>query len=677
MANPNATVAAELTAWRRFPIGAEISPDHSVHARVWAPRRQSVAFVALNASGSVVSTTELEAEGAAYFSGTVPGASEGTLYKLRLDDSGEFPDPASRFQPLGPHGPSRVVDARRYSWRDAEWRGPALAGAVIYELHVGTFTREGTYAAASAHLGELADLGVSVLELMPLAEFPGRFGWGYDGVALFAPHHVYGEPDELRAFVDAAHARGVAVILDVVYNHLGPDGNYLKEFSNHYFHGATEWGEALNFDGQESAPVREYFTANARYWIEEFHFDGLRLDATQQIFDTSRPHILSDIATCAREAASGRATIIVAENEPQDPTLLRHTSVGGCALDALWNDDFHHSALVALTGRSEAYYSGYRGVAQEFISAAKYGFLYQGEWLRWQRGRRGSAALDIPPARFVNFVENHDQVANSAFGLRAHQLASPSGYRAMMALLLLLPQTPMLFQGQEFLASAPFLYFADHQGELAKLVARGRKEFLGQFAQLATPEMLSRLADPMSEATFDRCKLDWSERRDAGRAPALALVRDLIRLRRSDVTLRRQSLLDEANSRGTSARAIDGATLSEKAFALRYFGERIELDRLIAVNLGPRLRAEPLAEPLVAPPAEMLWRPLWSSEAPAYGGCGTPPVDSDDGGWVLPAESRIVLEPVPREDAPPAPHQATSEREARAQWKARHETTAR
>ncbi|HEY7234529.1 MAG TPA: malto-oligosyltrehalose trehalohydrolase [Gemmatimonadaceae bacterium] len=677
MANPNATVAAELSAWRRYPVGVEIAPDHSVHARVWAPRRQKVVFVHLTPSGSVDSTTDLDAEGTGYFSGTVPGATDGTLYKLRLDEIGEFPDPASRYQPLGPHGPSRIVDARRYSWGDADWRGPSLAGAVIYELHVGTFTAEGTYAAATTHLAELADIGVSVLELMPLAEFPGRFGWGYDGVALFAPHHAYGQPDDLRAFIDAAHRRGIAVLLDVVYNHLGPAGNYLKEFSNRYFHGSTEWGEALNFGGHESASVREYFVANAAYWIEEFHFDGLRLDATQQIFDTSRPHILSAIATRAREAASGRATIIVAENEPQDPTLLRHSAVGGCELDALWNDDFHHTALVALTGRSEAYLSGYRGVAQEFVSTAKYGFLYQGEWLRWQRGRRGGSAFDIPPARFVNFVENHDQVANSAFGRRAHQLASPSAYRAIMALLLLLPQTPMLFQGQEFLASAPFLYFADHAGELATRIARGRMEFLGQFAHLATAEIASLLADPMSEATFLRCKLDWSERHDESRAPALALVRDLIRLRRSDVTFRRQGVLDGANSPGMCARAIDGATLSEDAFVLRYFGEGFALDRLVAVNLGRRLQPEPLAEPLVAPPAKMLWRQLWSSESPVYGGCGTPSVDSDDGGWALPAESTIVLAPVPRDEAPPAPHQATSEREARAQWKARHETTAR
>jgi maltooligosyltrehalose trehalohydrolase len=514
--------------------------------------------------------------------------------------------------------------------------------------------------------------------MMPVAEFPGRFGWGYDGVSLFAPSHLYGTPDDLRAFVDAAHAHGIGVILDVVYNHLGPDGNYLKEFSKHYFKGNTEWGEALNFDGEHSAPVREFFTANAAYWAREFHFDGLRLDATQQIFDSSKPHILSEIVASVRSEAQGRSTLVVAENEPQDATLVRRRAAGGFELDALWNDDFHHAGIVALTGGDEAYYSGYRGAAQEFISTAKYGFLYQGEWYRWQHGRRGTPAFDIPPIQLINFIQNHDQIANSAFGVRLHRLASPSANRALTALLLLLPQTPMLFQGQEFLASSPFLYFADHNPDLASLVRHGRVEFLGQFAHIATPEVRARLDDPASEETFRRCKLNWAERREADHALAVALVRDLIRLRRMDGTLRRQGVHDSQNlDGGVLARAVDGAVIGERAFVLRYFGERRELDRVVAVNLGRRLQPEPLAEPLVAPPLGMLWRPMWSSEDPVYGGCGTPSVDSDDGGWALPAESTILLAAVPREGAPPAPHHATTEKEARAQWKARYETTAR
>lgn len=678
MGNPHATVAADLPAWRHFPVGAEIAADGTVHVRVWAPRRSTVSFVELADDSSQLATTELDAEGNGYFSGVIPTAKVGTLYKLRLDDSGEFPDPMSRFQPDGPHGPSQIIDARGYTWHDGGWRGPSLDDAVIYELHIGTFTPEGTYAAGSERLAALADVGITVIEVMPVAEFPGRFGWGYDGVGLFAPYHRYGTPDDLRAFIDQAHAHGIGVILDVVYNHLGPDGNYLKEFSEHYFKGTTEWGEALNFDGEGSPPVRELFTCNAAYWTEEFHFDGLRLDATQQIFDSSTTHIITEVTRAAREAADGRDTIVVAENEPQDATLVRHPSAGGYGLDALWNDDFHHSAIVALTGRDEAYYSGYRGTAQEFVAAAKYGFLYQGEWYQWQGGRRGRVAFDVPAQQFVQFIENHDQIANAAFGLRAHQLSSAAANRAMTALVLLLPQTPMLFQGQEFLASAPFFYFADHNRDLAAIVRRGRAEFLGQFAHVATPEIMARLADPSSEATFTSCKLDWSERDAASGAQHLALVRDLIRLRRMDATLRRQRARhgDDAEG-GVLARPIDGAVITENAFVLRYFGERRDLDRLVAVNLGRRLRAEPLAEPLVAPPPAMLWRPMWSSEDPVYGGAGTPPIDSDDGGWCLQAQSTVLLRPVPREGAAPAPRQALTEKEARAQWKARYETTPR
>jgi maltooligosyltrehalose trehalohydrolase len=678
MGNSHSTVAAEIPAWRQYAIGTEVASDGSVHARVWAPKHNRVTFVIVESRGETGAATELDPEGNGYFSGTVPGANAGMQYRLRLDDEREFPDPLSRFQPSGPHGPSQIVDARSYQWSDGGWRGPSLDGAVIYEMHIGTFTTEGTYASARKHLRHLADIGVSVIELMPVAEFPGRFGWGYDGVALFAPYHCYGSPDDLRAFVDDAHAHGIGVVLDVVYNHLGPDGNFLKEFSEHYFKGNTEWGEALNFDGEDSGPVREFFISNATYWVEDFHFDGLRLDATQQIFDTSTPHILADISRAVQDAAAGRSTLMIAENEPQNGTLVRSREAGGYNLDALWNDDFHHAAIVALTGRDEAYYSGYRGTPQEFVSAAKYGFLYQGEWYQWQAGRRGSPAFDIPPSQFVTFIQNHDQIANAAFGVRVHKLSSPSRYRAMTALLLLAPQTPMLFQGQEFLAETPFLYFADHNPELAALVRKGRAEFLGQFPHVAVPETTARLADPSADNSFKRCKLNWEEAQRHAGQQSIALVRDLIRIRRKDATLRRQGVQDAENrSNGLLARMIDGAVIGERAFAIRYFGERRDLDRLVVVNLGARLHAEPLAEPLVAPPPGMLWRQLWSSEDPVYGGCGTPSVDSDDGGWWLPADGTVLLTPVPREGVTPAPRQPSTEKEARAQWKARYETTAR
>ena len=330
-----------------------------------------------------------------YFSGLLP-ATPGALYRFRLDGKNAYPDPVSRFQPEGPHGPSQVVDPSRFVWTDQAWRRCGREGQIVYEMHIGTFTREGTWDAAIKELPALADLGVTVLEVMPVADFPGRFGWGYDGVYLFAPTRLYGTPDDLRRFVERGfHALGVGVILDVVYNHLGPDGCYLGEFAAAYFteRYKNEWGEALNFDGDDAEPVREYFSANAGYWIDEFHLDGLRLDATQQIFDKSPEHVLTAIGKKVRAAAKGRATIIVAENEVQEVRLVRPIDQGGYGLDMLWNDDYHHSAVTVLTGHNEAYYTDYLGTPQEFVSAAKWGYLYQGQRLQMAKAPARYAIL--------------------------------------------------------------------------------------------------------------------------------------------------------------------------------------------------------------------------------------------------------------------------------------------
>ncbi|HEY0511009.1 MAG TPA: alpha-amylase family glycosyl hydrolase, partial [Thermoanaerobaculia bacterium] len=345
---------------RRLPVGAEVVPG-GVHFRVWAPLRRRVEVLFAEDTEEAAEEWpvefELTPEAGGYFSGLVPGAGAGALYKLRLDGGGAFPDPASRFQPQGPHGPSRVVDPSTFDWTDGGWPGIGRDGRVIYELHAGTFTPEGTWEAAERELAALADLGITVVEVMPVAEFPGRFGWGYDGVDLFAPYHVYGEPDGFRRFVDRAHAAGLGVILDVVYNHLGPDGNYLTQFSATYFTDryTNDWGRAINFDGAGSGPVRELFVANAGYWIDEFHLDGLRFDATQDVKDASQDHVLAAVVRRAREAAGGRSVYNVAENESQNTRLARPPEEGGYGIDALWNDDFHHSAYVALTGRNEAY----------------------------------------------------------------------------------------------------------------------------------------------------------------------------------------------------------------------------------------------------------------------------------------------------------------------------------
>jgi maltooligosyltrehalose trehalohydrolase len=615
---------------RRLPVGAEVQASGAVHFRVWAPRRKRVE-VALE--GSSRGAHALSAEGDGYFSGIVPAAEPGARYRYRLDGGDAFPDPASRFQPEGPHGPSQVVDPSSFRWSDRDWRGAALPGQVIYEMHIGTFTREGTWEAAIRELPHLAATGITVLELMPVAEFPGRFGWGYDGVDLFAPTRLYGGPDDLRRFVDRAHGLGLAVILDVVYNHLGPDGCYLTEFSDDYFTDRyqNEWGKPIDFDGERSAPVREFFVANAGYWVDEFHIDGLRLDATQQIFDASPVNVMGEITARVREAGRGRATLVIAENEPQDVSLVRPSGDGGCGMDALWNDDFHHAAMVALSGRSEAYYSDYRGTPQEFVSAAKWGYLYQGQRFRWQGKRRGTPAFATSPDAFVNYLQNHDQVANSALGLRAHRLASPGVHRAMTALMLLSPGTPMLFQGQEFAASSPFLFFADHEPALAAAVRRGRAEFVSQFPSIATPEVQALLSDPADRRTFERCKLDHGEREREGHAQDLALHRELLRLRRGDPAF-------HVRRRG----AVDGAVLGPDAFVLRYFAA--SGDRLLVVNLGRDLALSPAPEPLLAPPDGCAWRTLWSSEHPDYGGCGTAALESEDG-WRIPAHCAVVLAP--------------------------------
>jgi maltooligosyltrehalose trehalohydrolase len=564
----------------------------------------------------------------------VGDATHGTLYRFRLDGGdGLCADPASRFQPNGPLGSSQVIDPGRFAWSDAGWPGVSLKGQVLYEMHIGTFTQEGTCRAAARELPALAAAGITVIELMPLADFPGRFGWGYDGVNLFAPTRLYGEPDDCRQFVDTAHSLGLGVILDVVYNHFGPDGNVLKEFSEAYFTSRyeNEWGEAINFDGEDSVPVREFFLSNAEYWVREFHIDGLRLDATQQIFDSSPDHIITELIRKVRDASSGRETIVVAENEPQEVRLIEPVSRGGYGGDGLWNDDFHHSAMVAMTGRSEAYYTDYLGRPQEMISALKWGYLYQGQRYKWQKKRRGTPSIGLEPWAFVLYIQNHDQVANSGRGLRCHELTSPGRYRAMTALMILAPATPMLFQGQEFAASTPFLFFADHKPELATLVRQGRATFLSQFPSLANPEVQAGLDDPGDPRTFVKSKLDFADRER--HAPIYQMHQDLLALRKGDAVF-------AAQRKG----GMDGAVLGPEAFVLRFFDLGGE-DRLLVVNLGSDLHLDPAPEPLLAPPCGMRWQIRWSSEDPRYGGGGTSAVDTEDN-WKIPGHAAVVLVPV-------------------------------
>jgi maltooligosyltrehalose trehalohydrolase len=638
------TVAHSDASQRKLAVGAECSiASTGVHFRVWAPEKRHVYVVLESASAAIVSEHEMQRESKEYFSCCVADASKGALYRFRFDDDLErFPDPASRFQPFGPHGPSQVVTPDDFSWTDEAWTGVTLADQVLYELHVGTFTTAGTWQAAARQLTRLRELGITAVEIMPIAEFPGRFGWGYDGVDLFAPSHLYGTPDDFRAFVDAAHNIGVGVLLDVVYNHVGPEGNVLARFAHRYFsrRHTTEWGEALNFD-DDAKPVREFVMANAAYWIREYHVDGLRLDATQQIFDDSSTHILEEIAAEARRAAGKRSVLVIAENEPQDCQLIRPAAEGGFGLDALWNDDFHHAAVVALTGRREAYYSDFGGSPQELLSLAKWGFLFQGQRSSWQRKRRGSPAFGRSHAQFITFLQNHDQVANSPWGHgeRLHQLSSPGAYRAITAYWLLLPGTPMFFQGQEFGASTPFCYFADHPPPLADLVRRGRAEFMRQFRSLVATPLFARLPSPSHEATFEASQLNDAD--VARGSSAVALHRDLLALRRSDFS-----------SASAQPIFVDGSVLGPAAFAIRFFVKdpREHLtdaaDRLLLVNLGVDLRIDPAPEPLLAPLQDCEWTLRWSSEDPSYGGIGTAAVETDRG-WLIPGSSAVVLRPCP------------------------------
>jgi maltooligosyltrehalose trehalohydrolase len=618
-------MARSTAGARRYAIGAEADGAGATSFRVWAPRRTRVSVVVEGEPDF-----ELAREPHGYFSATRGETAPGTLYSLRLDEEPQtYPDPASRFQPRGHDGPSQVVEPNAFRWDDAAWEGVDSRRAVVYEMHIGTFTPEGTWRAAGSQLGWLAELGITTLELMPVGEFPGRFGWGYDGVHFFAPTRLYGTPDDMRAFVDQAHRCGLGVILDVVYNHCGTLGCFLPEYSPDYFSTRyrNDWGHAINFDGTGAHAVREFILTNVDYWISEFHLDGFRLDATQSMFDSSPTHILAEIGARAREAAGARRVYLVGENEPQEVRLLHEPADGGYGLDAVWNDDFHHTARVALTGRAEAYYSDYRGTPQEFVSAATRGFLYQGQHYGWQKKNRGTPTRGLDPHRFVVFLQNHDQVANSVRGRRLHELTSPAQLRAATALLLLAPQTPMLFQGQEFAASAPFLYFADNPPGNAEAVREGRGDFLKQFPSIAAGGHVL-LTDPDSVQTFERCKLDLVER-DA-HPEAVALHRDLLRLRHRDPVFSRHT-----------AGAVDGAVLAQAAFVLRFFGDDGD-DRLLIVNFGAELALSPLPEPLLASPAACEWKLTWSSEDVAYGGDGTAAPECA-AVWRVPAHAALVF----------------------------------
>ncbi|HSU16928.1 malto-oligosyltrehalose trehalohydrolase [Longimicrobium sp.] len=552
----------EGTRWR-LPFGANVS-DAGTGFRVWAPGHERVDVVLYGPDAEAVHP--LEAEDGGWFGCTLGGAGAGARYRYRLDGGDAFPDPASRAQPGGVHDPSEVVDPSAFAWTDEGWQGVEAEDLVIYELHVGTFTPEGTFDAAISRLADLAELGVTAIELMPVASFPGARNWGYDGVDLFAPQASYGGPEGLRRLVDAAHARGLGVILDVVYNHLGPEGNYLPAFtSGRYFtdRHKTPWGDAVNFDGPGSAPVREFVIQNALHWAYEYHVDGLRLDATHAIVDDSPVHVLAEMVTRVRESLPpGRCFEFIAEDERNERRVVTPRADGGWGFTGVWADDFHHAVRRLIAGDREAYFADYDGTVKEVATALRKGWLYEGQRSRNHGTPRGTPADGLPPTAFVHCIQNHDQVGNRAMGDRLHDAAPLAATRAAAAVLLLSPYTPMLWMGQEWAASAPFQYFTDHPEELGKRVTEGRRQEFGKFSAFADPAVRERIPDPQAEETFLRSKLDWNERGRMPHTGMLALHRALLHLRRTHPALRRRD-----------RRSFAAAAVGDGALILRRTGD--------------------------------------------------------------------------------------------------------
>jgi maltooligosyltrehalose trehalohydrolase len=520
----------------RMPFGAT-AHDNCVDFALWASSADSIVLVHTPAEGEAAfHTMQRGTDG--WHRLTLADARHGDSYAYRLADGTTMPDPASRFNPQDVHGPSQVVDPGCFDWTDAAWRGRPWHEAVIYELHVGTFTEEGTFDAARQRIGELAALGITAIELMPLADFPGARNWGYDGVLQFAPDASYGTPDDLKALVCTAHALGLMVLVDVVYNHFGPEGNYLHACCPEFFNAAerTPWGAAINFDGAQSRTVRDFFIHNALYWVEEFHLDGLRMDAIHAIRDASPKHIVQEIREALNAGpARERLVHLVLENDANQASMLARDGNGRpVAGTAQWNDDLHHAVHVLATGERDGYYADYADdPACRFAHALAEGFIYQGQPSAFRGGEpRGEPSTQLPSTAFVSYLQTHDQVGNRAFGERIHALGDPALVRAAFACVLLSPHVPMLFMGDEFAASSPFLYFCDFGPELASAVAEGRRAEFGGFAAFADEAARARIPDPNAEETFTASKLRWRERGTQPHFARLCEMQQLLDVRR-------------------------------------------------------------------------------------------------------------------------------------------------
>jgi maltooligosyltrehalose trehalohydrolase len=524
-----------------MPFGAAVTPN-GVRFRLWAPGAERVDLRLAEAGGE--RDWPMEPLGNGWFERIAAEAGPGSRYRFRLDGGLCVPDPASRCNPDDVHGASRVVDPEGYAWPDADWRGRPWEEAVIYEFHVGAFTPEGTFRAAIDRLDYLADLGVTALEIMPVADFPGHRNWGYDGVLPFAPDAAYGTPEDFKALIAAAHGRGLMVFLDVVYNHFGPDGNYLYAYARPFFSERhhTPWGAALDFDGAGNRPVREFFIHNALFWLEEYHLDGLRLDAVHAIRDDSETSILTELAERVRSGPGRERPVhLILENDANQARYLPRTGKGDPVwYTAQWNDDLHHVLHLLLTGETDGYYADYVDEPLRWLGRAlAEGFAYQGERSPYREGRpRGETSRHLPPTAFVSFLQTHDQVGNRAYGERLAQLAEPRSLRAALTLLLLAPSPPLLFMGEEFACPAPFRYFCEFGPDLAEAVTRGRREEFARFERYAAPEARAAIPDPNDPATFRASKLAWEALEQPAHAEWLGFYRHLLRLRRARIVPR-------------------------------------------------------------------------------------------------------------------------------------------
>jgi len=585
-----------------MPLGAELMGADSVRFRLWAPSAREVSVI--------VETPEpraqhrLEGVGDGWYEAVVGGIASGASYRYRIDDELDVPDPASRFNPQGPSGPSEIVDPENFDWDDAAWRGRPWHEAVLYELHVGAFTPEGTFAAVIPRLDDLAELGVTVIELMPVGAFAGNRGWGYDGVLPFAPHPSYGRPEDLKRLVQCAHQRGISMVLDVIYNHFGPEGNYLPRYASSFFTDRTRtpWGDAINFEGEPGRNVRHFFIENALYWLGEYHFDGLRLDAVHAIHDSSPRHFIDELADAvAAGPACQRHIYLVLENGENEARRLTPQQGPALLSKAQWNDDFHHPLHVLLTGETEGYYADYAHAPMDQLGRVlAEGFAFQGEPFSFTGNKpRGEASAHLPPTAFTNVLQTHDQVGNRAFGERIAQLSDPQKLRAAMTILLLAPQPPMLFMGEEYAAAQPFLYFCDHHDELAKAITAGRRNEFAGFRAFVDEANRDRIPDPNAVETFERSRLRWAERNDSAHREWLEYTRTLLRLRAQAIAPLIPTIVP-----GKSSYAVNGELLSVR------WRTRIQGELLLLANLGAAS---------VAPPAATASRLLHSSAASTAG----------------------------------------------------------